>query len=350
MKIKIIKSGYSLPQYPDAIIESFPPLHHDILALRKQGYIITVLDASLGGQYPVTAISLINPHDSSLFVSFGAHPILEVALERTMTELMQGRDAGQLDGFETPTFDMEFVADSFNIESHFIDSNGKIGFGFLRSSQDFDYTSWHYQGLGCEAELGFLTGIIETMEKKIYLREYTYLGFYSCQIIIPGVSEIYPVEDLIYNNRNQGKAIRNMILHLDQYDPEEILTAISSLGEALVVDQYIGVIFKHPFTILELKAHLHLMLGNLDEALAALEFIEHKRATIIVELIRMERDNLEWLEYEEGLFSIFGQENVKRGRRIVQGKEFLIDITLHPNYLNILNMYDKLELKKAAIS
>ncbi len=97
VKIEIIKNGYALPGYPAEIVQSFARLHSDVLALRELGYIVEVLDASLGGKFPVTAISLINPRNSSLFVSFGAHPILEVALERTMTELMQGRDLENLD-------------------------------------------------------------------------------------------------------------------------------------------------------------------------------------------------------------------------------------------------------------
>lgn len=136
-KIEIIKNGYALPSFPEEIIASFPRVHSDVLALRKLGYIIEVLDASLGGKFPVTAISLINPENSTLFVSFGAHPILEVSLERTMTELMQGRGLENLDTFEIPTFDMSLVADSFNLESHFVDSNGKLGFGFLSSKKKF---------------------------------------------------------------------------------------------------------------------------------------------------------------------------------------------------------------------
>ena len=140
VKIEIIKNGYSLPKFPDKIVESFEALHSDVLALRKLGYIVEVLDASLGGKYPVTAISLINPKNSSLFVSFGAHPILEVSLERTMTELMQGRELENLDAFEVPTFDMRFVSSSFNLEAHFINSNGKLGFGFLSAEKSFEYS------------------------------------------------------------------------------------------------------------------------------------------------------------------------------------------------------------------
>ena len=348
-KLEIIKNGYALPKYPDEIVQSFAGLQSDVLALRELGYIVEVLDASLGGQYPVTAISLINPKTSSLFVSFGAHPILEVSLERTMTELMQGRELENLDAFEIPTFDMSFVASSFNLESHFIDSNGKLGFGFLSSAKSFAYAPWNYQGEGCQAEFNYLTGILAKMGKEMYLREYSYLGFYSCQMIVPGVSEVYPIEDLIYNNRNIGKSIRNMVLHFAEYNPAEILEHIDSLDDSLDVERYIGVIFEHSFTMLELKAQIYLMLGEKDEALAALEAGTNTLGHIVAELLRLEKEKLVWAEYEEALVNIFGRAQVEKAVRIVNGEEFLIQTTLHRDYHNMLAMYDKLERKKQAL-
>ena len=347
-KIEIIKNGYALPQYPDEIVQSFTRLHSDVLALRKLGYIVVVLDASLGGKFPVTAISLINPKTSSLFVSFGAHPILEVSLERTMTELMQGRGLENLDSFEVPTFDMSIVSDSFNLESHFINSDGKLGFGFLSSAKSFEYAPWNYMGEGCKAEFDYLTNILETMGKEIYLREYSYLGFYSCQMIVPGVSEVYPVDDLIYNNRNRGKWVRNMVLHFEEYNPEEILETIDSLDDLLKVGTYIGVIFENSFTMLEFKAQMHLILGNTEEALAALEMGTNRLGHIVAELIRLDKDKLVWEEYEEALFNIFGREKIEKALRIIKGEEFLVNTTLHNNYHNMLEMYDRLERKKKA--
>lgn len=348
-KIEIIKNGYSLPHYPDEIVRSYEKLYRDVTALRVAGYIVEVLDASLGGKYPVTAISLINPKNSTLFVSFGAHPILEVSLERTMTELMQGRGLENLDAFEVPTFDMSLVSDSFNLESHFIDSNGKIGFGFLKSTKSFKYTSWNYCGAGSEDEYAYLSDIVHSMGKEIYLREYTYLGFYSCQMIVPGVSEVYPIEDMTYNNKNSGKWIRDMVLNFTEYDPEEILDAIDSLEESLNIEKYIGVIFLTNFTMAEFKAQIHLLAGNSDEALALLEFGTDKMGHIVAELIRMAQEELPWEEYEEALYNIFGKEKVEKGLLILEGEAFLIDVALHQDYQNMLAMYDRLEDKKAAI-
>ncbi len=348
-KIEIIKNGYALPKYPDDVLQSYESVYRDVVALRKLGYIVEVLDASLGGQFPVTAISLINPDNSTLFVSFGAHPILQVSLERTMTELMQGRGLENLDAFESPTFDMSLVSDSFNLESHFIDSNGKLGFGFLSSKKSFEYAPWSYEGVGNEAEFEFLLSILKNINKEMYLREYSYLGFYSCQMIVPSVSEVYPIEDMSFNNKNNGKWIREMILNFEEFDGEEILDNIESLEETLNVEKYIGVIFKHNFTMQEFKAQVHLLLGNTDDALSLLEFGTNKMGHIVAELIRMGEQECVWEEYEEALFDIYGKEKVKKGLAILESEEFLIDVTLHSDYHNMLKMYDRLEIKKALI-
>ena len=345
-KIEIIKKGYALPAFPDTLVSSFPKLKSDVEALRKLGYIVEVLDATLGGKYPVTAISLINPENATLFVSFGAHPILEVSLERTMTELMQGRGLDNLDTFEVPTFDMNIVSDTFNLESHFIDSNGKLGFGFLNARKSFVYTPWEYAGETSADEYAYLTAILEEEKREMYLREYNYLGFYSCQMIVPGFSEVYPIEDMVYNNKNEGKYIRDMVLHFSDYNPEDILTHIESLEHALDVGKYIGVIFENSFTMLTFKAQIYLLLGDVDTALELLESGSDKIGHIVAELIHMSNAELVWEEYSQALFNIFTEDKVMKAVAILNGEAPLVDLTLHQDYHNMLAMFDRLDKKK----
>ncbi len=348
-KIAIIKNGYALPKFPDDIVKSFPKVYEDIQTLQKLGYKIEVLDASLGGEFPVTAISLINPKNATLFVSFGAHPILEVSLERTMTELMQGRSLENLDSFEVPTFDMDLVAESFNLESHFVDSNGKLGLPFLSATKSFKYTSFSYAGNSVQDEYNYLTNILKKMDKEFYVREYDYLGFYSCQIIVPSISEVYPIDDLIYNNKNYGKLIRDMVLNFTQYDPQEIMSSIESLEASLNIEKYIGVIFEQNFTMAEFKAQIHLRLGEYDEALELLEYGTNLLGHLVVELARLEDMGLNFEDYQEALYDVFTKERVDKAIGILKGKEFLINTTLHQEYKNMLVLYDKLGNKKSSI-
>lgn len=346
VKIEIIKNGYSLPSYPKEIISKYSKLVSSIKTLENAGYIIDVLDASFEGKFPVTAISLINPNTSTLFVSFGAHPILEVALERTMTELMQGRDLDSLDDFEIPTFDSSLVNDSSNIESHYIDSNGKLSFEFLSSKKTFKFTAWEYNGSNCDDEHAYLTNLLYSLDKKIYLREYDYLGFYSCQIVVPSFSEVYPIDDLIYNNKNRAKQIRRMILNYNDFDSDEILDSISALEDTIDVGAYIGVIFEHPFTLLEFKAQLYLSMKDFTEAKEILQFSSNKIAKIVYELLIMKEQKKKFEEYADGLYKIFGKENVTKAHNIIQGEEYLIDISFDTTYQNILNLYTAISSNK----
>jgi ribosomal protein S12 methylthiotransferase accessory factor len=349
-KIEIIKEGYALPVYSDAFLAQFERLYNDLTKLRELGYIVNVLDASLGGKYPVTAISFINPANATLFVSFGAHPILEVSLERTMTELMQGRDLSNLESFEVPTFDMSLVAESFNLESHFIDSNGKMGIQFLSAKKSFEFSSWNYNGTTTEDEFAYLSEIFESMGRELYIRDYNYLDFYSCQIIVPGVSEVYPIDDLIYNNRNRGKMYREIILNFAEYDPETVLDEIEALEDHLNVEKFIGVIFEENFTIGELKGQLHLSLGNLDEAVSYLEFGNNVMGNLIIELIRMEELGLELCDYQQALYDLYTPQRVDKALDILNKEAFLVNTTLHGDYTKMLELYDRLDVKKAIMT
>ena len=345
-KQEIIRHGYALPAFPEETLSAFEGLQADIAALRAEGYIVEVLDASLGGRFPVTAISLINPQNGTLFVSFGAHPILQVSLERTMTELMQGRELENLDAFETPTFDMSLVADSFNLESHFIDSNGRLGFGFLSRVKSFAYTPWTYEGEGSEAEYAYLEGIVRSLGAEVYLREYDYLGFYSCQMLVPGISEVYPVDDLVYNNKNEGKRLRGLVLEGTQADPGELLDALESLEETLKVGKFIGVIFETEFTVGELKAQLLLRLGAYDEALPLLEYAGTATGRVVAELIRMRDEGLAFGDFETAMGQIYTPQRVAKAVAVLEGEASLVDLAPHRDYRNMLAMFDRLEEKK----
>jgi ribosomal protein S12 methylthiotransferase accessory factor len=139
VKFRIISEGLCLPDVPEAVIARYPGIAAGIRDLRAAGFGILVKDASLGGQYPVMNVTLLHPHDQGCFSSFGAHPRFEVALERALTELLQGRALDALAGFPEPGFDLDEIADAPNLEIHFVDSSGIISWEFLRDKPDFEF-------------------------------------------------------------------------------------------------------------------------------------------------------------------------------------------------------------------
>lgn len=110
IKFRIIAEAICLPDVPTEVIARYPHIQAGIEELRAAGFGILVKDASLGGKYPVMCVTLLNPQDQGCYASFGAHPRFEVALERALTELLQGRALDRLSGFAEPSFELDEVA------------------------------------------------------------------------------------------------------------------------------------------------------------------------------------------------------------------------------------------------
>jgi len=214
-----------------------------------------------------------------VFASFGAHPSLEVALERSLTELLQGRSLEGLNDLPQPTFASEAVTEPNNFVEHFIDSSGIVSWRFFSAKSDYDFVEWDFTGQGEDSnaeEAATLFGILEAMGKEAYVAVYDQLGATACRILVPGYSEIYPIEDLVWDNTNKALLFRADILNLHQLD-DAALTALLERLENNELDEYgdiatlIGIQFDEntawgQLTVLELKLLIHLALQQLDEA------------------------------------------------------------------------------------
>ena len=263
-----------------------------------------------------------------------------------MTELLQGREIDELDSFERPSFDLEEIGSNSNLESHFVDSNAKVGLQFLNKNKSFDYTSWKFNIENSTEQFICLKDILDKENKTIYLREYDYLGFYSCHMIVPNFSEIYPLEDMIYNNKNQGKLIRDFILNKDKYDLEELLDELNGFDDSVNIGPFIGVIFKKDFSLFEFKADILIKLEEYEEAIFYLEQSNKPFNYILAQVLRAYQEDLDLEDHIEGLCDVFGEENIQRALNIIEGKESLINLEFADAYKNILKLFDSKKEKR----
>lgn len=235
IKARIISQGLCLPDVPDEVIARYPRIEKGIAALRAAGFGILVKDASLGGQYPVMNVTLLNPQDQGCFASFGAHPRFEVALERALTELLQGRALDALSGFPAPGFDLDEAASSTNIEIHFVDSSGVIHWKFLGNTPDYEFVDWNFSHSTAEDD-AWCVARLHRDGHDIYVAEFTQLGVYACRILVPGLSEIYPIDDLEFENNSVANPIREAILNLTDLDDEECADLLDTLNDSNLAD------------------------------------------------------------------------------------------------------------------
>ena len=331
VKREIIEGEFALPDVPPAVLAKYPGILAGIQALEEQGFPVLVKDASLGGEFPVMCVTLMNPRTGGVFASFGAHPSLEVALERSLTELLQGRSFEGLNDLPQPTFEGHAVTEPNNFVEHFIDSSGVVSWRFFSSQSDYEFVEWDFSGQGEDSnaqEAETLFGILEGMGKQVYMAVYEHIGAKACRILVPDYSEIYPADDLIWDNTNKALFFRADILNLHALDDEGLQALVERLVES-ELDDYtdittlIGIEFDEntpwgKLTILELKLLIHLALQQFEEAKEAVEmFLQYNDNTVerglfyqavnVVLEMKLDED-LELEAYEANFRRMFGSE------------------------------------------
>ncbi len=237
VKFKIIAEGICLPNVPDEVLARYPSIQAGIKELEAEGYPLLVQDASLGGKYPVMVVTLLNPDNQGVYASFGAHPKFEVALERALTELLQGRGLDALGGFAEAGFDLDEIASPQNLETHFVDSSGIVSWEFLRNEPDHEFSDWDGKAETTNEEFDWLCERIHEEGNDIFIMDYEELGVYACRVLVPGMSEIYPPDDLVWENNNAGMDVREAILAKDK-TKEECEALIEKLDDVNADDQH----------------------------------------------------------------------------------------------------------------
>ena len=239
VKFKVVAEGISLPNIPESQLNRYPRLQKNIKEIQNSGYSLLIQDASLGGKFPVVAISLLNPKDQGIITSFSAHPRFEKALENALSGLLKGNNSDFFDGFAKAGFDMDEIASPKNLKSHFASKDGVIAWSSLKDSADFELVDWDDQASSHNFAIQFkqLCDIIHSAGNEIYIADYQAFGSYTCRIIVPGMSEIYPVDDLVWENNNAGMDLRKLILKPNK-TTDECEQLIESLEELDLDDDY----------------------------------------------------------------------------------------------------------------
>ncbi|EZP25673.1 OsmC domain/YcaO domain-containing protein [Pseudomonas sp. RIT288] len=377
VKREILEGEMALPDVPQEVLEKYPSILAGIKGLEEQGFPVLVKDASLSGEFPVMCVTLMNPRTGGVFASFGAHPSLEVALERSLTELLQGRSFEGLNDLPQPTFSGQAVTEPNNFVEHFIDSSGVVSWRFFSAKSDFEFVEWDFSGQGENSnaeEAATLFGILEAMGKEAYMAVYDDLGANACRILVPDYSEIYPVDDLIWDNTNKALQFRADILNLHSLSKVGLRNLAQGL-ENSELDDYtdittlIGIEFDDntpwgKLTILELRLLIYLALQKFEQAKDLVEaFLQYNDNTVerglfyqaVNVCLEMELDeDLELSDYEANFRRMFGDERMDAAIGSVNGSVRFYGLTPTSmklegldRHLRLIDSYKKLHAARA---
>jgi ribosomal protein S12 methylthiotransferase accessory factor len=176
---------------------------------------------------------------------------------------------------------------------------------------------------------------------------YDQLGAIACRILVPGYSEIYPVEDLIWDNTNKALLFREDILNLHRLDDDSLSALLerlenNELDEYLDIATLIGIEFDEntdwgQLTVLELKLLIQLALKQFEEAQelvgAFLQYNDNSverglfyQALNVVLEVQLDPD-LELADYETNFRRMFGDARMDAVMGSVDGSVRFFGLT-----------------------
>ncbi len=193
--VKIFSSGKSAPKIPNAVIEKFPVVSHILEQIRARGdFDIDVFDYSIGSGFPVVSTRIINKKTHSYKINVAADPVFEIALQRTLTELFQGKNVDNFVSRHDGRILKEFgdFPPVSNLVNQLETANGLYTADFFadeitcgeKASEFVDNSDKDNRQL-----LEYVLGIYKKENKQVYVRNFSYLGFPSYRFVIPGFSE-----------------------------------------------------------------------------------------------------------------------------------------------------------------
>lgn len=205
-------------------------------------------------------------------------------------------------------------------------------------------------------------GILKDIGKEAYVAIFDQLGATACRILVPGYSEIYPIEDLVWDNTNKALLFRNDILNLHKLDHASLEALLQRLMHN-ELDEYgdiatlIGIEFDEnthwgQLTVLELTLLIHLALQQLKEAHALVgAFLQYNDNTVerglfyqalnVVLEVHLDEE-LQLEDYEANFCKMFGNARIDAAIGSVNGSVRFFGLTPTSMQLEGLDRHQRL--------
>ena len=195
--VSTLMGGGAVPRIPEEVIEKFPVVKKILKEVREKGdFDIEIFDLSGGNGYPVVSTRIINKKTHSYQVNVAGDPVLEIALQRTLTELMQGRNVSRLASRHDGRIlgKVSSAAATSNVINQLETGNGYFFADYFANEITCDKVSVGFDDNSNKSNkelLDYALNVYRKIGKPVYVRNFSYLGFPSYRFVIPGFSEAF---------------------------------------------------------------------------------------------------------------------------------------------------------------
>ena len=337
---KIITTGITPPKIPCSYIkENAPELINIIDQFTSNGYIVSVYDCSLNDKFPVLAVLLINKETNSYKINFGSHFSFKIALERCLTELLQGYH--NIDSIEH--FGMCELSSETNNKlntfhtywERFTCNIGPLPYVFFKTIPSYQFKEWVYD---CEnwtnsLILQKLISFCLKHSSTVYIRNNSLMDLSIVRVYIPGLSHIKYIDP----KGNLTKYTTRQKYCLKSYDFDNIKIKQEELNDFKRIFQCnLGKINRSINIDNDImKAAVIYDLGDIDMTFDILKKMNDKPSFIkvIIQAIDFINYNIDKDEIYDLLQQFYNKEDIELGLFLLRGNflEKLITVVKRNN-------------------
>lgn len=356
---KILLENIIPPIIPKDYLKKFKTQYAMIKRIESTGmYKVLIKDCSLGRKFPVVALILINTKTNSYFVKIGSHPFFEIALERCLIELLQGRDISRFHGLSQfkyfSNLEKRKINTKNNIESIFVQGSGCYPNSFFKEGYSYSLDGFsHGVFISNKEILKYLTDFIKTFSFDILVRDVSFLGFPSYFIVVPGMSEIFWYNRKEYKNIGMKRRVRKIIRELAKCNNNELRMVIDfmdneGVSNSKTLADLTGLPVKESFPWEKIKYNIFLSSAHyrLDNIGKAYEYI-NKYVEYFGSVSKEDGQGLSYYRCVRDYFSILLETKDKKVAckflAPIYGKARVEDVLRDlKNRQNVFNYYEKL--------
>ncbi|MCT4660367.1 MAG: YcaO-like family protein [Tissierellales bacterium] len=301
--LEVLENGVIPPTIPRSFLKNYARQYAMIETLEEMsGYEVIVKDCSLGKGLPVVGIIIVDKKLQKYVWSFGSHPHFDIALERTLTESLQGSDL----------FNFTKLQDFSYIKNEEINSKknkleilrcGQGVYDAKTFSNKFSYEFRPFEKLYFESNkemLDFMIGIVDYMGEKVYIRDVSFMGFPSYHVVISNMADILDPDDTFVQKTLDEMSVKSIVRDLDSSSKNDIETVLSyveryfdsdedSLGD--IIGAPVNLIF--PWYKITRRLFLSTLYWRLGNKASSYEEIS-KYIEIVSEKKEMDSETLTW--------------------------------------------------------
>lgn len=200
-----------------------------------------LLDCSYNNQYPVVGLLVIDRNNMRYAIVLGADVDFEIAVNRCITELLQGRNMENLSISHMKAIDLININDikiDWDIEKNsnyydfvdnYVSNNGHHPLYLLSETKKVKVpTVFRYMSNNEEA-LAYIMSILDDKNLSLYYADFSYLGFPTYRVYIPKLSILFEMKKESFKFIDNIKDNLSLMMRITTLTKEEKKLLITNL-------------------------------------------------------------------------------------------------------------------------